>query len=220
MNRKVGKMNIKVIILISLLCVVLILVAFFVRIVFFSVIYPIRSSYGELTLVLHGGFHPNSPTVTFRHYEEGQYISSYVLVIENGIRIQEPQTYRLPELADGTVEVTINLGEDVNSSISIANLHARDLYEAGLLIYLYTNFNDCIIIDGVYFCNRYIHFITGRYRTTFFLSGEDRANYLRNGHSLEWSIVTNAPRLRRLPDYTAPFLVQYSGWRENEWTKH
>jgi len=192
--------------------------AFIVKALYFPVLYPTRSSSRELTLVLYGGFYPNSPMITLKHYIDEVHVEDYVLTIENGIRIQEPQSYRLPKLDEGAVVISVELQDEVNSVFTIIYSQASDLYRTGLLIYLYTDFNSSDFVkEGIYFRDKYVHFISGRHRTTYFLSGEDRAYFLNNGNSPEWSIITNSPRLRMIPRNDAPYLVWYSGWKENEW---
>ena len=206
-------------IIIIILCSVVVLIAFVIKVLYFPVIYPTRSSSRELTLVLHGGFHPNSPIITLSHYIDELHIANYTLTIENGIHIQEPQSYELPILEEGAVKVNIELRDEINSNFTVVYNQARDLYRSGLLIYLYTDFNNYFIEEGKYFFDRYVHFISGRNRTIYFLSGENRINYLQNGICPEWLVVMSSPQLRRVPRNDVPYLIWYSGWGENNWIK-
>jgi len=202
-----------------ILCSVVAFIAYLIKVLYFPVLYPVKSSSNELTLVLYGGFHPNKPVIILRHYVDERHIADYELEIINGIRIQEPQSYGLPHFSEGTVEVIVELSDETNSRIEVIYSSARDLYANGLLIYLYTDFKNFFVDENRYIFNQYIHFVSGSDTITYFLSGENRAYYLKNASSPEWSMVVDSPRRRRIPRNETPFLIWYSEWRENEWIR-
>ena len=198
-------------IMIFILCVVGVILAYLVKVLYFPVIYPIKSLPRELSIVTYGGYDSNKQVITLRHTIGDQNSAKYTLTIENGIQIQEPQFYQLPKLDDGTIEVDLEfIGGEAASLTKVYN-QASDLYENGLLIYLDTDFNSQFIRDKDNYVqyDRYVHFI----------SGGNRVIYFNKAGSSEWSIVTSSPRLRKIPRYEEPYLVWDSKWRENEWVK-
>ncbi|MDR2589619.1 MAG: hypothetical protein LBC71_01330 [Oscillospiraceae bacterium] len=212
MNKRV-----KIIILTLVMIIILIPLGFVIKKLYFPVIYPVKSTPQELTIVLYRGFHHNSPIITLRHYIGDLHIADYTLVIENGIGAEETQNYRLPRFEEGTVEINIDLRDRMDSRstpISLIYDNAEELYQRGLLIYITTDGSgrsivddNNLVIEHVY--DRYVHFV----------SGQDRKCFLKEKYSSEWVLTSNAPSLKRLPaKYSGPQLPPYySGWRENEW---
>jgi len=191
--------------------IVLSLFAFFIKAMYFPVIYPIKSSSGELSVVLYSGFHTNRPVITLRHYIDGLHIADYELTIEKGVRVQEPQKYTLPSFEEGAVDVIIKLGDDYKSNFAISYNHASDLYKRGLLIYL-TSDNSFISYEPrEYIYDRYIYFV----------SGDSRMCYSLKVNALEWELIDkhidSTPKLKKIPRNEDPYLVTYSGWKEYEW---
>ena len=196
---------VKIILLVIAILLVISLIisgSFLVRVIYFPVIYPIKSTPQELSLVHYSGFHSNRPVITLKHFVDERHITDYVLTIEKGLRQDEPQTYELPRIEEGTVEVYIELGRRFeDSSFTITYNQASDLYEKGLLIYLYTDFSNAFQPDG------YIYFRSGRTKICYF----------RGAASSEWSIISNGPKLKRIPKRETINIYWYSGWKENEW---
>jgi len=202
----------------------------FIRIWFFPLIYPTRSSPQQLSLV-HEGDYSNRPIITLSHYIDKRHIADYILTIENGIRGWEPQVYTLPNLNGGTVEINVELGDKLNSNFTLSRVQASELLKKGLLIYV-TSDNNSITREGIVFRDHYVHFIIGNNRTIYYLSGEEiAAGYsfdITDGtlvttviRNLEWTIVPDAPQLKKFLsgselDYYSRW---YSGWKENEWVR-
>ena len=190
-------------------CVVGILFFYTIKVLYLPVIYPIKSLSKEITFVYYGGYYPNKPVITLKHYIEEVHVVDYVLSIENGIYIQEPQFYKLPELNEGVVEVNIEFGGTVNGSFSIPYSQASDFYKNGLLVYLTDNDSNISTIEGFVYYDLYLYFI----------SGESKICYFKEAGSSEWSITTSSPQLRKIPRDERPYLIWYSGWKENKWVE-
>lgn len=122
------------------------------------VIYPTKSSPNKLSIACYSGFWPNKPVITLKHYVNGLHDSDYILDIKNGVHIQEPQSYELPDLDDGIVEVNIEMGDEMNSSFKLTYDNAKDLYQRGLLIYL-ADYDD----NG----NQYVYLVSGKETTCY-----------------------------------------------------
>ena len=171
-------------------------------------ILPIKSSPHELTVVLYNGFNPNKPVITLSHYEDGVHIADYTLTIETGVHILEPQSYELPEIITGSLELNVKLKSNIYADFTITFDSAEELYENGLLIYLTDNDSEYAVVGGI-----------GRYdRYVYFISGEDEMCYFRGRYASEWECITDAPapkRLKREPPM--PYVTNYCGWKENEW---
>ena len=205
----------RMITIIILCAVVLIPIAFLIKALYFPVIYPTKSSSQKLTIVNYSGFLDNRPVITLRHFVEGRHIADYVLAIEKGVREQEPQAYSLPKFEEGALEVNVDLGGDTNGSFAITYNQASNLYGRGLLVYLYTDFSNYSYVEGRHVVDRYVHFISGESKICYFR--DKYASLNKEGYSPEWSIVMENPRLKMIPRDIQPYLVTYSGWRENEW---
>lgn len=189
-------------------CVIGIPLVIIAKIAYFPVIYPTRSSPHTLSIVLYSGFYPNKPVITLKHYVEGIYVADYTLTIENGVQIEEPQSYDLPGLTEGMVEVSIEWNNEVNSSFTVVYTSAGDLHKRGLLIYLTDN-KDKISFDyGKEKYDRYVYFVSG---------GEERC-YFKESTSSEWSEIMHPPQLKMFPKrFPEKLIIIYSGWKENEW---
>jgi hypothetical protein len=188
----------RVIIVAGLCCVVIA----FIHVAFSYpwIIYPTKSSPNKLFIVCHSGlFYPNKPVITLKHYINNLHVCDNILVIKNGVHVQEPQSYDLPNLDNGRVEVTVELGDKMNSSFTLNYDNANDLYQRGLLIYL-ADYND----NG----NQYVYFVSGKETTC----------YNRTKDSSEWTIKAEVPSPKAIPhkEYFA-YSVGYSGWKENKW---
>lgn len=162
-------------------------------------IYPTKSSPHELKCVYYAGQFANQPVVTIRHIVYGQYVDDSILQIENGIHCEEPQSYELPKLDDGYVEVTLKLIKDSNYCFTLPTCTAQDFYRKGLLIYLAE-------YDG----------ISAQY--VYLISGDDMTCYKRETRSGQWSVDSNVPAPKAIPhkNFTA-YTAVYSGWKENKW---
>ena len=198
----------RMIVVLSICYVVIFTALGFLKAAYFPVIYPIRSSSQTLYVVLFAGYiQPNRPVITLKHYIDSQHVADYVLTIEHGIRPQEPQTYSLPQIKEGAVEVNVEIGDSLNRSTLTTYYHANDLYNRGLLIYLNTDFSDYSVVDGKVVREQYI----------ILVSGKDTRSYVNEIYSLGWSLMTSNPKLERIPLDVTPYLVTYSRWKENEW---
>ncbi len=165
-----------------------------------GIIYPTKSSPHKLSIVIHSGSWENKPIITLKHYVNGLRVSDYILNIKNGVHVQEPQSYELPNLDNGIVEVNINLGDEMNSNFTLTYDNAEELYEKGLLIYLadYNDNNDLL---------------------AYLVSGKETTCYNRApDYSAKWVIKAEMPSPKFFPhkEYTA-YVSIYSGWKDNKW---
>ena len=142
------EINKRKVVILAVCALALIPLFFLIKALCFPVIYPVKSASQELTIVLYSGFYPNRPVITLKHFIDERYIADYVLTIENRIHEQEPQTYALPVLEEGAVEVSIELGDRIDSSFTITYNQTADLFNEGMLIYLYTDFSNYTIVEG------------------------------------------------------------------------
>ncbi len=166
--------------------------------VFSWVFYPTKSSPHELTIVHYSGGYgfPYEPTITLKQYVNGSHICDYVLELQNGVFRQEPQSYELPKLDNGKVEVNVKFRDETNSSVTLAYEDAETFYQNGLLIYL-------------------AHFDTHH---VYFVSGKETTCYNKATDSDEFTIATEFPSLRVIPAKENPgYYAVYSGWKENKW---
>lgn len=113
--------------------------------------------------------------------------------------MQEPQSYELPDLDDGKVEVCIEMGDELNRRFKLTYDNAKDLYQRGLLIYL-ADYED----NG----NQYVYLI----------SGKEMIYHNRTTDSDKWTIKTEVPSPKFIPhkEYTG-YISVYSGWKDNKW---
>jgi hypothetical protein len=178
--------------------VCIVVIAFFVvkLDVFSWVFYPTKSSPHKLSIVLYSGFFPNKPVITLKHYKNGLHVGDYSLEIEDGVYDQEPQSYELPKLDNGTVMVNVELGDEMSSSFILTYDDAETLYQKGLLIYL-ANFDTPYV---------------------YFVSGKETTCYNKATDSDKFTIETEFPSLKTIPANENPgFVAIYSGWKENKW---
>jgi hypothetical protein len=164
-------------------------------------IYPTKSAPHKLLIVCCDPEYPTKPVITLKCYLNGQHISDNTLVIKNGLHLQEPQSYDLPKLENGEVEVNLELGDRMHSSFTLTYDNAKDLYEKGLLIYL--------DLGNHYYNNdQFVCFVSGKVTTYYGRATNDE----------EWSIKKEAPSLKAIPPKENPgYAIPNSGWRENKW---
>ena len=169
------------------------------------VILPVNSSSHRLTL-LEEGYYLIMNRVTLSHYVDGKHRNDYVLELKTGSGTQKPQSYELPELKEGMVKVTVDLEEGGNLITNY--VHASNLYEKGLLIWLTTDKGSNITIDGSVYYDQYV----------CFLSGKERISFCEKAGSTEWSVVMDAPRPKRVNKKSTTYTIFYTGWKEkNKW---
>lgn len=194
--------------LISLICIG-------VNIYFSWTLLPVKSSPHTLSVALNSGwFHDYIPIITLKHYVDGEHTVDYTLTIVNGVHIQDPQKYRLPELGEGRVDVYVKLelesesSKDVPGSFQMTYDNASDLYEKGLLIYFDGDGKSAVVIDRLSYYGKSIYLV----------SGEEKLCYTLGALSAEWTRITEAPPLNRFQrNQPQPFFVWDSKWKENEW---
>ena len=164
------------------------------------IIYPTKSSPHKLSIVCHSGlFYPNKPVITIKHYVNNLHVGDNILMIKDGVHVQETQTYDLPNLDNGRVEVNVELGDEKDSSFTLNFDNAEDFYKRGFLIYL-ADYED----NG----NQFIYLVSGKETTC----------YNRTKDSEAWAIKTKVPSPKAIPhkEYFA-YVAIYSGWKENKW---
>lgn len=158
-----------------------------------------------LTLTRYTYLCPNK--ITLKHYINDIHISDYVLDLKNGMGVQQTQSYKLPYLKEGKVEVSVELEDDLNSNITITYSQAQDLYEKGLLIYFTDNSSEYSIVDGKSIYNRYVYFV----------SKNTQICYFREAYSSRWEIIDAAPPLKRFALEQMGYFPNSYEWKENEW---
>lgn len=174
------------------------------------IILPTKSSPQMLTLVKYSYARLNR--ITMRHYVNDVVVNEYVLDLKIDLRDQQPQKYKLPELNDGRVEISVELEDGVtpgNNSILTLNYdQASDLYNRGLLIYLATDFASHTEIDGFAYYDQYAYFI----------SGQEGTYYAEEAGDSEWLIATDAPLPKKITREDMGFSPHHNDlWKENEW---
>lgn len=185
------------IILIVIIGAILILMGL-IYLYLYWVILPVNSSSHTLTLVKYG--YPNPKRITLRHYVDGEHINDYVLELKEGLRYQMPQSYGLPELKKGMVEVVVELENRVDGSdgsIKVNYEKANNLYKMGLLLYFDTDYN------------QYVHFV----------SGNERIVYFEKDDSPDWSLIMDTPPPKRFTPAGMEYAPLFdSNWKEeNNW---
>jgi hypothetical protein len=139
-----------------------------------------------------------------------EHIVDYTLTIVNGVHIQDPQRYKLPELKGGRVEVYVKLESSkyTNGVFTIAYDNASDLYEKGLLIYFDGDGQSAIVIDHLSYYGNSIYLV----------SGDKKIGYTLGALAEEWTRIADLPQLNKFQrNQPQPFFVWDSKWRENEW---
>lgn len=170
---------------------------------------PTKSSPRALTFTVYKKDYRTKPVITLRHYVDGMHVCDYTLTIENGVHIEEPQSYALPKIDKGRVEVNINL-QDENGNFTIIYNQADDFYKKGLLIYLTegkTDSSSVIYSDTV--CDRYVYLV----------SGEKKICYFKGRDSSEWSIIMDPLSLKgiKIKELSPAIIDSPPKWEKNEW---
>lgn len=159
--------------------------------IFFPVLYPVNSKPNTLTVVDYGGFWADRPRITLRNYVNNLYNCEYILqIVPFGVFNKEPQVYDLPIFYEGSVEAIVEILPYSDTPFIITYGQVSDLYENGLLIYM--TFDDGKRYggkagDSMY--NLYVYLVTG----------EDIQCYYRDRHTLEWALVDEYPKMKRIP---------------------
>lgn len=172
------------------------------------IILPTESSPHTLTFVNYGGCYIDR--VTIRHYVNEVHINDYVLELKIGVRYQHSQSYELPQLNEGMIEVNLELMDRADrndGTITINYDKASDLYEKGLLIYTTTDYKSNIAIGDFAYYDQYVYFI----------SGKEKTSYFEKAGSSEWSLTTDSPKLKKFTREEMGYSTFYYGWKENEW---
>ena len=171
---------------------------------------PIKSETRTLSVALYSGMHVNSVTITLEHYIDGMHVSDYVLKIENGVGLQDPQSYELPELREGSVVVKVEFENIRSSEFELSFPVANDLYTKGLLVYFTNNENEGVLIDRLTYTDEYVYFVFGKGIVCHF----------KRAATEKWVSLTNPPPLRIFKlNEPAPYFVWDSGWEQNEWVR-
>ncbi len=172
--------------------------------VFSWVFYPTKSSPHELSIVCYSGYY-DKLVVSLKQYVDGLHICDYTLEIKDGVNVKEPQSYELPKIDNGRVEVNVEFWDDRNEAcdnITLVYDDAETFCQNGLLIYFtYSN-------------PPYIPYV-------YFVSGKETTCYNKTTDSDEFTIETVFPSLLRVipekEDPPACYYIYYSGWKENKW---
>ncbi|MCD8180677.1 MAG: hypothetical protein LUF26_04275 [Firmicutes bacterium] len=155
-------------------------------------------------------------TITLKHYVNDVHINDYVLDIKDGIHRQEIQTYDLPQLDEGSVDLTITFDERIDSESNVGDVssitahysQAQDLYRNGLLIYYTDNDSEHSMVDRKELYEQYVYLV----------SGTDKKCYTKETISDEWLTLTDAPAMKIIcAKEPAPYIVGYPYWKDNEW---
>lgn len=187
-------------------CVVVILLMKIIVLSDYWIILPTTSSPGTLTLVSYGAL--SIKKVVIRHFIDREHISDYILELKIGLRHQQPQTYDLPKVSEGSIEVIIEM-KDKDSSILNCSID-KEMYENGLLIYLTEDYNSLIVIDDFVYYDQYVYFV----------SGKERLSYVRKAGNSKWMITTEAPSLKGVTYESKGmgYTPVYKEWKTNEWS--
>jgi|GEM_PF-2372460 len=210
------------------------LVLFVIWLIFFAgfppINYPTSSSPRMLDLASNGP-RWNRPVITLRHYIYEKHTADYILTIENGVSAFEPQSYELPDLTEGFVEIVIEMNDSHKSAFTIPKIQADELLRYGLLIY-WLDIRNPNPVDYAFRFDEYVNFIIGERRITYVLPVEEQAE----SRLIEWvgGSVGTVFTLLRTPEWVSiengPDLIEqvipeigfgrwYSGWRANEWVR-
>ena len=191
----------KIIIIIGLCCVVIAFILINFELIPYA-IYPTKSSPHKLSIACYDvNYYDNRPIITLKHYVNGLNVAEYILEIKNGLHIQEPQSYQLPKLENGRIEVNVELRDNMNSQFTFTFEDAEDLYKKGLLIYLDI---------GSHYYNKD--------QFACFVSGKETTCYGRETDIDKWNIKADMPSLKSIPPKENPgYAPTNSGWREYKW---
>lgn len=150
------------------------------------IILPIKSNPHTLTLVKYGYININQ--ITLEHYVDDILINNYIMELNSKLRFQQPQYYKLPYLNNGKIVINIEFDDGVtntgNKIITLDYDSTNELYNNGLLIYLYTDYNSYITINNFVYFDQYVYLISGKNRTYF----------LEKAGSTECTRVSEAPK--------------------------
>lgn len=172
------------------------------------VIVPINSSSRMLTLVKYGT--PRPKRIILRNYVADKLINDYELELKESLHYQLPQSYQLPKLKDGTIEVLVEFYNDgVDSVLKINYKNANVLYKSGLLLYFYTDFFSNTTPDDSFSHGSYVYFI----------SGNERISYGAKSGFSNWVPMINAPSPKRFTRVGMEYAPLFdSNWKEeNKW---
>ena len=151
------------------------------------VILPTESNANKLTLVEYGG--PFLEKITITHFTDETKLSEYVLALDAPVGLQVPQTYELPKLKNGAVEVIVNFEDSVvggSGSLNVKYDNADLAFENGILIYTANDNSTYVTINGSVYCDQYIFFISGENKTAFVkYAGADNWEQNNNFSALE-----------------------------------
>ena len=171
---------------------------------------PTHSSSKTLTLA---GSSSDIKKITMKHYVDEKLIDEYLLELNVGIGIQSSQSYQLPELNCGKVEVYAEIeyigDTKVFTKVFRSDYNANDLYKKGLLIS--TSSDVSTVVDGVSHSDLYVDF----------LSGKNRVCYCKKAMDSQWILLEKAPRLKKfLREEMGHFGLDDGIWKEkNRWIK-
>lgn len=187
----------------------LILIACYIR--FPWVILPTRSTPNTLTVVSCSA--ASIERVVMNHYVNDELINKYELEFKIGVFNQTAQKYTLPEVNEGRVEFNVEIADGIvpgNDSILTLNYRTEDLHKKGLLIYSETVDNSTITINGSVYVSQYVNFI----------SGKERIVYFEKAGESQWSVVSDAPKPKKIVGEEMGYSPMYYGWKEaNKWVK-
>jgi len=163
--------------------------------------------------VADGYLSPNK--VTLRYYVNNVHTNDYVLELKGELWDRKPQTYELPQLQEGRVEVDVELDDKVSippesiCTLTINYENAQNLYEKGVLIYFSTDLYSRTTIGRFVYYDQYVHFI----------SGANRISYIEKAGPPNWSIIIDAPSPKKItPEGNFYFPYDDSDWKEkNKW---
>ena len=168
-------------------------------------IYPTNSSPHTLTIVGKSSLE----RIILRHYVDGKHINDYVLDMKAKLVQYTSQSYGLPKLKEGTVEVTAYwkaTDETTDEHLTVTFEKAKDLYNEGLLIY----WN----IETIGYGSERNHYV-------YFISGTESISYFKKTGSLEllaWAPSVNAPKPKKFVLRDSAFWPYDSNWKEkNKW---
>lgn len=196
--------------IILIACGVGILIIAFLCYIYLSwIILPTESSRHTLTLVRYGS--PRIHQITMTHYVNDAPINDYILELKIELRNQQPHKYTLPKVNEGRVVINVELMNTLDENIGNLTINydeVSDLHEKGLLIYTATNYKSSTYIGDFVYYDQYVYFV----------SGQETRYYFEKAGTSEWSIITDAPQLKRFTREERGYSPhRYGLWEENEW---
>lgn len=169
------------------------------------VMFPTKSVPHTMTLSRYTYLCANK--ITLKHYVNDIHIRNYVLELKVGMGVQGIQSYNLPQLSEGSVEVIVELNDELNSSITMKYNHAQNLYEKGLLIYFTDNNSEYFIVDGKSLYDRYVYFVSNNIKIC----------YYREAFASNWEIIDDAPPLKIFAKEQMGHFPCANEWKNNHW---